>query len=206
MAGCHAMRPVLLLGVLLLAAAACAHATPLVHPAPLACCDEPAPPDRARVVFERAPVDSGPRTRDANRRPLHVVDTDGQLLGDLPQQSWFAENLSPGAHTFFAWHDGYLNRHYVSALPLTLEAGHTYFVRAVPGAGALWDLDLQVSSAPIDSAANLQAVQMDPGAARDWSHDEAAVVSERLALWRTTVRATIVGSRQAAGSPAASRR
>ncbi len=189
------MRPVLLLGGLLLSAAACASATPPVHPAPLARCDDPAPPDRARVVFERAPVDSGPRTRDANQRPLHVVDTDGQLLGDLPQQTWFAENLSPGAHTFFAWHDGYLNRHHVSALSLTLEAGQTYFVRAVPGAGALWDLDLVVSSAPIEPAADLQAVQMDPAAARQWSQDEASVVSERLALWRATGRATIVGSR-----------
>jgi hypothetical protein len=194
-AGCHPMRPVLLLGGLLLSAAACAPATPPVHPAPLARCDDPAPPDLARVVFERAPVDSGPRTRDANQRPLHVVDTDGQLLGDLPQQTWFAQNLEPGAHTFFAWHDGYLNRHHVSALPLTLEAGHTYFVRAVPGAGALWDLDLVVSSAPLDSSADLQAVQMDPAAARQWSRDEASVVSERLALGRATGRATIVGSR-----------
>ncbi len=189
------MRPVLLLGGMLLSVAACAPATPPVHPALLACCDDPAPPDRARVVFERAPVDSGPRTRDANQRPLHVVDTDGQLLGDLPQQTWFAENLAPGAHTFFAWHDGYLNRHHVSALPLTLEAGHTYFVRAVPGAGALWDLDLVVSSAAVDPAANLQAVQMDPAAARDWSRNEASVVTERLALGRRTVRATTVGSR-----------
>jgi hypothetical protein len=140
-------------------------------------------------------VDSGPRTRDANRRPLHVVDTDGQLLGDLPQQTRFAQDLAPGAHTFFAWHDGYLNRHHVSTLPLTLEAGHTYFVRAVPGAGSLWDLDLVVSSTPIEPAADLQAVHMDPVAARQWSHDEASVVSERLALGRATGRATLVGSR-----------
>jgi len=182
------MRSVLA-GCLILSATACAPATPPVQPAPHASLDAPASAALAHVVFLRETPGVAIRPGDANFRPVHVVDADGHLLGDLYQQTWFAADMEPGEHTFFAWHDGYLNRHDVSALEATLEAGRTYFVRAVPAHDVPWDVDLQASPAPPDSATNLRPVEMDRAAALQWSRDEAKVVRARVAAGHAKVLA-----------------
>jgi len=181
------MRSVLA-GCLILSATACAPATPPVQPAPHASLDAPASAALAHVVFLREIQGVAIRPGDANFRPVHVVDAEGHLLGDLYQQTWFAADMEPGEHTFFAWHDGYLNRHDVSALEATLEAGRTYFVRAVPAHDVPWDVNLQASPAPLD-ATNLRPIQMDRAAALQWSRDEAPVVRARVATGHAKVLA-----------------
>ena len=147
------------------------------------------PTTGARVVFFRISEQHNLQLPSRHRHdptPVHVVDENAELLGDLEPDSWFAIDLAPGDHQFFAWHDQTVNAHEVSALRATLLAKHVYYVvlmrSAKDGFFSRAPLELSRSAPPLDETEwpSLHAMVTDRADAHLWSTIESEAVHARI--------------------------
>jgi hypothetical protein len=97
--------------------------------------------DTATVVFLRP---SGGATAIRTT----ILDIEGRFIGDTLSSSYFAANVPPGEHVFFAWAEN------TSALRATLAPGKTYYVKVSPRMGVL--------------SARMQLLAIKPGS-EDWA-------------------------------------
>jgi hypothetical protein len=109
-------------------------------PSPSATLVDPAPRDRARVIFVHPPY-----VLSESAHPVvtvRVVDDNGRLLGDSLPSSWFSADFPPGHHAFYGWQiamDGRSERSTgcscdgrncagIAAMTAELLPGRTYYV------------------------------------------------------------------------------